>query len=284
MKKFTRRELFKISGIGLATLPFVKITSVFANKQMIDSAKIKYPVFGLASFSTREFTLDQTIEMCKRLGLTKLALKDIHLPLNSTNEYIGEVLSKIHAAGINFFGAGVIYMKSKEEVNKAFDYALKAELTEIIGVPGIELLPYVESKAKEFNINVAIHNHGPNDKLYPGPKDIYDKIKNMDKHIGICLDIGHTQRNGEDPADALKNYFDRIMDIHLKDETSADINGQTIEIGRGVIDIPKFIKAIIDLKYSGNITFEFEKDPKDPLPGLAESIGFVKGVLANMQD
>ena len=280
----SRRELIRLGGLSLAFLPLLKINKTFAGenikKDISKNADIHIPEFGLASYSTRLFSLDQTIEMTKRLGMKKLVLKEIHLPLNSSAETIKSSVEKIKNAGLDFYGAGVIYMKSQKEVDNAFEYARQCGISEIVGVPEHDLLGYVENKVKEYNISVAIHNHGPNDKVYPQPKDIYEKIKSLDKRMGICLDIGHTMRSGIDPSDALTTYFDRIMDIHLKDETSANIDGQTVEAGRGVIDLPKFVKTIFQTKYSGHICFEHEKDPNDPLPGMAESVGYIKGIMA----
>ena len=171
-------------------------------------------------------------------------------------------------------------MKNSEEVDQAFEYARKAGMNIIIGVPEHELLPYVEKKVKEYNIKLAIHNHGPGDKRYPSVKSAYDKIKNMDPRMGICMDIGHTKRINGDPVRDMKDYSDRIYDIHIKDVTQADEKGTTCEMGRGVIDIIGFLKMVISLNYTGTLALEYEKDADDPLPGMAESLGYVKGVLS----
>ena len=234
---------------------------------------------GLASYSLREFSLDETIQMTTRLGLKNIAFKSMHLPLDSDETQINEVVSKVKKAGLNLYGAGVIYMANEEEVDRAFEYAKIAGLKIIIGVPEHELLPLVEKKVKGYDIKLAIHNHGPGDKRYPSAESAYEKIKNMDLRMGLCLDIGHTQRMGIDPAKAAGQFMDRLHDVHIKDVNKAVAEGQTIEIGRGVIDIPSFLKVLIEKKYSGKVSFEFEKDGNDPLPGLAESVGYVRGCL-----
>jgi len=170
-------------------------------------------------------------------------------------------------------------MKSGEEVENAFAYAKSAGMKVIIGVPSPELLPLVDKKVKQTDILVAIHNHGPGDKVYPLPETIYNKVKDLDKRIGICIDIGHTQRMGVDPCQDIVRYQDRIHDVHIKDVSAAQADGKTIEIGRGVIDIPQFITNLIKTKYAGKVSFEYEKDANDPLAGLAESVGYVKGVI-----
>ncbi|GAH43655.1 unnamed protein product, partial [marine sediment metagenome] len=134
-------------------------------------------------------------------------------------------------------------------------------------------------KVKAYDIKLAIHNHGPGDKRYPSPESAYEKIKNMDSRMGLCLDIGHTKRIGIDPAKSARQFMDRLHDVHIKDVDKAAAEGQTVEIGRGVIDIPSFLKVLIERRYSGKVSFEFEKDGDDPLPGLAESVGYVRGCL-----
>ncbi|WP_339810597.1 TIM barrel protein [uncultured Imperialibacter sp.] len=234
---------------------------------------------GLASYTFREFSLDTTIEYTKRLGISKIALKSMHLPLDSSEADIKAAAKKIADAGLELYGAGVIYMKTEAEVNQAFAYAKAAGMKMIIGVPNYDLLPLAEKKVKETDIKLAIHNHGPGDDLYRSPKDVYEKVKGLDKRIGLCMDIGHVVRIGEDPSVWAEKFKDRIYDIHLKDEDKAQEDGKPLEIGRGVTDIPAFLKTMIKVGYAGYMSLEYEKDGKDPLAGAAESFGYVRGVL-----
>ena len=173
-------------------------------------------------------------------------------------------------------------MKTREEVDQAFAYAGNAGMKIIVGVPEHDLLDYCNKKVKETGINLAIHNHGPGDEKYPTPESAYELIKEMDPGMGLCVDIGHTVRIGEDPIKDTARFMDRVLDIHIKDEDKAEASGQTCEIGRGVIDIPGFLKMLLKKKYDKVVSFEFEKDGKDPLPGLAESVGYVRGVLRTL--
>jgi len=235
---------------------------------------------ALASYTTREFSLDETIAMTRRVGLTHLGLKSFHLPLDASQAECKAAADKIKNAGIDFYSAGVIYMNKKEEVDQAFNYAKACGISIIVGVPAHDLLGYTEEKIKTYNIMLAIHNHGPGDEVYPTVPGIYDKIRNMDKRMGICMDVGHVVRLGRDPIVELKQCFDRILDIHIKDVDKNTSEGESIEAGRGVIDLPGFLRSLLDLKYKGLLAFEYEKDPKDPLPGLAESVGYIRGILA----
>ena len=278
----SRRNFIQLTGLSLAAIPLIGLSNSLKGKKTLPSinALTEKLSLGLASYTTRNFTLTQTIEMTKRLDLKKITLKDIHLPLKSTNEEIAKAVAEIKAAGIDLYGVGVVYMTSEEEVNHAFEYAKAAGVKMIIGVPEHKFLPLAEQKVKEYNIALAIHNHGPEDRRFPSPQSVYEKINKLDSRIGMCLDIGHTMRLGIDPSDPLEKYFERIMDIHIKDESLAEPKGTTVEIGRGVINIPKFIKTLIRLNYKGNVAFEFEKDEENPLPGLSESVGFIRGILS----
>ena len=245
-------------------------------------AKKEIPLFkiGMAGYTFKDLSIDKTIELMNKINVSYLSIKDIQLPLKSTQEEISAVKSKFAAAGITIYTGGVIYMKTKESVDIAFDYAKKLGVDLLICAPEYTLLSYVEQKVKETNVRVALHNHGPDNPLYPNATDIWDHIKNMDARMGICLDIGHTTRDGQDPSVDVKRYFKRIFDIHIKDVTATTKAGKTIEMGRGIIDLPKFVETLEQIKYKGVCSLEFEKDSKDPLAGVAESIGYLKGIIA----
>jgi len=237
---------------------------------------------GIASYTFRSLPLEQVIEMTRRLGVKRLTLKDMHLPLKSTEVEIRSKLETIAAAGLVLSSCGVVYMKTEDEIRDAFAYAKMAGLKMLVGVPDQSLLGAAERHVKESDIALAIHNHGPTDLRFPSPESVYTLIAKMDKRMGLCIDIGHTQRLGLDPSVEAEKYFDRVLDIHIKDVSAADASGATVEIGRGVIDIPKFLNTMVRMRYSRTLHFEYEKDENDPLPGLAESVGYVRGVLATL--
>lgn len=237
---------------------------------------------GMAGYTFVNFPIEESITMMQRVGISYVTLKDFHMPLNSSPEKITEIIGQFRTAGITVYGVGVIYMKTEAEVDRAFEYAKHAGVEMIVGVPNYDLLVYSEKKVKEYNIKLAIHNHGPEDKLYPGPKDVYDRIKDMDARVGLCLDIGHATRAGADPAKAVLAYSRRLFDMHIKDVTAAEKNAKVIEIGRGIINFQALIKALQKVNYTGKCSIEYEKDMKDPLAGIAESNGYFKGVMATV--
>jgi inosose dehydratase len=279
----SRRSFLQKTALGLAGTVAVPLLGKSAAFQPVDENSsanaVSLPV-GIAGYTFARFDLDKSIAMMKKLDLHYLSVKEIHLPLNSSQETIDAAMAKFKAADINVYTVGVIYMKTKEAVDLAFSYAKKCGVPMIVGVPSYDVLDYAEEKVKEYNIKLAIHNHGPEDALYPGPKDVYDRIKNKDPRVGLCIDIGHATRAGVAAEKAVKDYKSRLFDLHIKDVSLAAKEGKAIEIGRGVINFPALVEALKKVHYKGVCSIEFEKDMADPLAGIAESIGYFKGVLA----
>lgn len=281
MGKTSRREFVRLTGMGLAaaSLPHRKEIVPGGRREEAKEGEEQLQL-GMASYTFRKFGLEDTLAMTKRLGLERISFKSFHLPLNSTGEEIKLTAARVRDAGLELYGCGVVYMRNQGEVHQAFDYAAAAGMKVIIGVPNHALLDLVNSKVREFDIQVAIHNHGPGDPLYPTPESAYRRITDLDPRVGLCLDVGHAKRSGIDPSVSAENFRDRLLDVHIKDVSAASRAGGTVEIGRGVIDIPKFLRTLIRLDYTGTVAFEFEKDADDPLPGVAESVGYVRGVLS----
>ena len=275
----SRRQFLKLAGTGVLAAGATSLSAYPSLPVSADKAKNTFTV-GMAGYTFLRVSVEKSIEMMKRIGITNLSLKDFHMPMNSTQEQITAVLDKFKNAGINVYTVGVVYMKTKESVDQAFDYAKMAGVKMIVGAPDYELLPYVEEKIKKYDFKLAIHNHGPDNPLYPNATDIWNHIKDLDARIGICIDIGHTTRDGQDPSADITKYKSRIYDIHIKDVDKAAKDGKTIEMGRGIIDIPKVVATLRKIKYTGSCSLEFEKDMTDPLPGITESIGYFKGVMA----
>ena len=143
-----------------------------------------------------------------------------------------------------------------------------------------KLLVTINKLVQEYDIKYAIHNHGPDmPELFPNAESGMEMIKDMDKRVGLCLDIGHQFRDGKDPVEAILKYADRIHDIHIKNVTAPTKAGSGIEMPRGKINMPAVVKALRKVGYTGACSLEYEKDMADPLLGIAESIGYFRGVM-----
>jgi inosose dehydratase len=235
---------------------------------------------GMAGYTFVRFDLDQTLETMEEVDLHYLCIKDFHLPFDSSDKEISDFHAKLQLKGVTGYAVGPIYMKTEEEADRAFEYAKRVGVKLIVGVPTYELLPYVDKKIKEYGFHYAIHLHGPDIELFPDADDVWENVKDLDPRLGMCLDIGHDTRNGKDPVADLKKYHSRVFDIHIKDVTGNTKQGYSVEIGRGIIDIPAFVRMLREVGYSGVCSLEHEKNMKNPFMGIAESIGYFRGVIA----
>ncbi|WP_339705791.1 sugar phosphate isomerase/epimerase [uncultured Kriegella sp.] len=273
----TRKNFIKTMGLGAiaaGTSSFAAIGKT-TNKAIEDHEL----TIGLASYTLRKYSLDEVIEIVQRLNIKDVAFKSFHLPYESTDEELRKISAKVKARGLNLYGGGVMYMKTPEDVETYFNYAKTAGLKMIIGAPKHDLLPQIEKKVKETDILLAIHNHGPEDEIFPSPKSIYDKIIHLDKRIGLCIDTGHTFRLNLDVASEIKKYKDRLYDVHIKDIDEQIPEGKSVEIGRGKMDIPSILKALKEIRYDGVLGVEYEKDGDHAVYGLTESVGYLRGIL-----
>ena len=234
---------------------------------------------GMAGYTFVHFDLDKTLEVMQKLNVRYLCIKDFHLPFSSTDEEIAAFHAKLAAKGVTGYAVGPIYMRSEKEIDDAFEYAKRVGVKTIVGVPNVDLLPYVDKKVKEYDFKYAIHLHGPDIEIFPDADDVWKHTKDLDPRIGMCLDIGHDTRNGKDPVADLKKYHTRVFDIHIKDVTGNTKLGYSVEIGRGIIDFPAFMKMLRKVGYTGVCSLEHERNMKDPFMGIAESIGYFRGMI-----
>lgn len=245
---------------------------------------------GLTSYSMRKQPLDRVLELCRSAGIKHLTLKDVHLPRTDPPTALHATAERIRSAGIAIAGAGVIDMKPDPKKNETIDAAFIARIRAdfeyaravgaplILATPAIEALDLLEKLVKEFNLPVAIHSHGPEDKLFPTPKEILAVIRKRDKRMGVCMDIGHSVRAGGDPAKHVLACGDRLMDVQVKDLRKEGEKWVQLPVGRGSIDIPAAFKALLRTKFTGHVALKYEIDADDPAAGIRESLGYMRGV------
>lgn len=241
---------------------------------------------GLASYTFRQFPRAQVIEWMKQLRLTTINCKDVkdHLPSTSPEAEMAAV-NDYKAAGITVTAGGTIYFPKDEDddIRAKFEYAKRAGIKVIVaGDPEAKTLPRIEKFVKEYDIKFAIHNHGPEDKIWHSPLDVLKAVKNMDPRMGCCIDIGHTMRAGTDIVEAIHAVGPRLFDLHTKDLSKADAKDSQVAVGEGILPIPAIFKALIAIKYKGNVDLEYEINGDNPMPGVTESFAYMRGVLAGM--
>lgn len=240
---------------------------------------------GLASYTFRNFTRAQLIAFMKQLRVFDLNAKDVkdHLPIDPQQE--AAALADYAAAGIKLHAAGAIYFPKDEDadIRAKFDYCKRAGIRIIVaGDPSLETLPRIEKFAKEYDIRIAIHNHGPEDKLWPSPVDVLKAVKTMDPRIGCCIDLGHAARAGTDVVQAIHEAGPRLFNMHMKDLTNFQSKESQVAVGDGLMPVPKIFEALAAIHYNGFVDLEYEIYPDDPMPGVISSFAYMRGVLAGL--
>ena len=238
---------------------------------------------GVAGYTYRNFDIDQTLAFLKSMGVKYLSVKDFWLPLDSTKEQMEAFKAKCAQYGVEGYILGPIYMRNEAEVDRAFAYAERYGSKVFIGVPTYELIDYVIKKVADTGIKVAIHTHGPDGQPFPNIQKVVELVKDPKLGVGCCMDLGHSVRMGEDIVKDMKKYKDWIYDIHIKDESEASKKGQTWEMGRGVMDFKPIVETLRKIGYKGVVSLEFEKNGNNPHSGVAESIGYLRGVCDAMK-
>jgi inosose dehydratase len=282
--KYSRRSFFGLAASAASLYPLAGHISR-AEAATLGSEELPWLGLkvGLASYTFNKLPVDAAIQGIRRVGVNYVSIKEAHLPLKSTAPERKAAAQKFRDAGITPLSCGVINMTDDEsQLRNAFEYASDAGIPTIVCKPTHQSLPVLDTLVKEFGLRLAIHNHGPEDKVWPSPLDVWGAIQKYDERIGVCVDVGHTARCGVNPVEALRTCSRRLYDVHIKDLSSKEGTSRPVEVGRGVLDIRGMLKALLDIGYVYHVGLEYEKDMNDPIPGVAESFGYIRGTLASM--
>jgi sugar phosphate isomerase/epimerase len=281
---FSRRDFVRTGALAAGL--FVAPSNIWALAQQRPSLGDASPIrLGLASYTFRNFTRAQLIGFMKQLNVFELNVKDVkdHLPMNAQEG--AAALADYAAANIKLHAAGAIYFAKDEDadIRSKFEYCKRAGISVIVaGDPAPETLPRIEKFVKEYDIRLAIHNHGPEDKLWHSPLDVLKAVKSMDPRIGCCIDVGHAVRAGTDVVQAIHEAGPRLFNVHMKDLTSFESKESQVAVGDGIMPVQKMFEALIAIKYQGFVDLEYEIHPDDPMPGVIASFAYMRGVLAGM--
>jgi sugar phosphate isomerase/epimerase len=282
--KLSRRGFVQSSALAAAAIATPFSLTAFADPSHA-TGKPSPVNLGLASYTFRNFTRTQMIAFMKQLSITALNPKDAkdHLPMNPAEE--AKALTDYAAAGITLHAAGVIYFPKDEDddIRSKFEYAKRAGISVIVaGDPVPAALPRIEKFVKEYDIRIAIHNHGPEDKVFPSPFDVLKAVKNMDPRMGCCIDVGHAVRAGADIVEAIRAAGPRLFNMHAKDLTDFNNKDSQVAVGRGIMPFREIFAALIETNYKGFVDLEYEIQGDDPMPGVIESFSYMRGVLNGM--
>ena len=279
----SRRDFLKTTalGAGMAGVARYLHAGTVAKAGKNSKWEIK---LGVASYSLREFSRGEAIKMINALRTPYVNIKSFHLPYESSPEELAAGRHEFEAAGLTIVGGGNnnIQEDTDEHVRMFFEYGKSCGMPLLVISPTPENLPRIEKFVKQYDIKVALHNHGPEDKYFPGPKDALKLIKDMDPRVGLCVDVGHTTRTGADVVQEIAAAGSRVLDMHIKDLKDLMLKESQCIVGEGAMPIPEIFAQLQKMKYAGYVNLEYEIDKDDPLPGMKQSFAYMRGVLAGL--
>lgn len=278
-----RRTALKTLAVAGATWPLLGVKANASPAKIAVTGQAAFSL-GVATVTLKSLPLEHALAAVLRVGLNQISLHRAHSPWENKPGQWKDSAGKIRAAGITPLCCGVLALTNDEPaMRRMMDYVQTLGVPLFSCSPEPAALPLLEKLVKEYDLRAAIHNHGPEDKSWPGAARVLHAIEPLDARIGLCLDVGHSFRAGEDPAALIKQFSHRLYDIHLKDSLAAV--GQEdvpVEMGRGKLDLRAILAALVATGYRHSAWLEYEKDPNDPVPGLAESVGYIRGLLRGM--
>lgn len=277
MNWMTRRDWMGRTAAALGAAPLA------AKAQLIRVKKGSIKL-GVASYSLRKFQRAEAIRIVKELGTPYINIKDFHLAMNSTPEEIRAARKEFEKNGLKILGGGTISFQKDDEadIRAKFEYAKAAGLPLMVSAPTAVTLPKLEKFVKEYNIKVAVHNHGPEDKHFPTPQSVLKIVKDLDPRCGLCIDVGHTARTGVDVVESIQEAGPRLLDMHIKDLRDLSDKNSQCDVGDGKMPIPQIFQQLLKMNYQGGVMLEYEINAENPLPGMQKSFTYMRKVLADL--
>jgi sugar phosphate isomerase/epimerase len=240
---------------------------------------------GVATYSLREFQRGLAIRMIRQLQTPYVSIKEFHLWISAAPSEWQRGRRDFEKAGLRIMSGGNISFPTTDEadIRRKFEYAKTTGMPMMVCAPTHESLPVVEKFVKEYNIKIAIHNHGPEDKHFPTPQSVLKAVKNMDPRCGLCIDLGHSARTGVDLVESLVEAGNRLFDVHIKDLRSLSDKASQCDVGDGAMPVVAIFKQLHKMGYTGCVNLEYEINGSDPLPGMLKSFSYMRGVLAGLK-
>ena len=269
----------KIVKINLLLLALFLSGSVVAQSGKADKAGW---LLGAQSYTFHQFTFVETLDRMQKLGLKYVEIyygQTLGNGFTGTMDYKMDVITQqkvlklARSKGIRIVASGVVVCENNAEWDQLFAFAKAMGIRTITCEPALNQLDYVEKLADKFNIDVAIHNH-PKPSTYWNPDDLMNALKGRSKHLGSCADVGHWNRMGIDPIEALKKCEGRIRSLHFKDVDKAGADSHDTVWGTGVCNVEAMLKELKRQNFKGLFSIEYEYHEENPDQDMKECIKY----------
>jgi sugar phosphate isomerase/epimerase len=282
-KGIDRRGFIVRSGAGVASAVMMACGeeaslpegAEFESSQTAGPASL---MIGFQAYSLRHFAPMETfIPEAKKLGLEYVELYSALLSTEASPEEVRLAKQKLAAIGLKVNAYGVERFSADHAKNEAvFRFGKELGVANLSANPTKDAFASLEKLVDQYDIQIAIHNHGPEDKVWGQPQWVYDAVKDLDPRIGACLDTGWVIMAGVDAVDAIEMLGPRVLGVHLKDFTP---DGQEVIPGDGLMDLDRTLTALLEIGFDGPISIEYEENKENPVPDMLETVRRIEACM-----
>ncbi len=270
--RLTRRQVLTSTSAALAIASLPK--SAWA------AAPYPYKL-GIQLYSLRGYKVGEALQHAKNLGFEQVEFYSGMLPTDASADEITAMRKTVADLGLTISAHGVNRFSNDVEKNrKLFEFATALGIPTITADPDPDSFDGLDELVKEFDLRVAIHNHGPGHR-YNKVVDVLKAIDGHDERIGACADLGHYIRSGEQPAEVIRLLKGRLYGIHLKDFAEMTQKSKGVILGKGHLDVTAVLGAMQSVGFpeDGAFSLEYEENPSDPLADIRECVAVANAAL-----
>ncbi|MBN1273719.1 MAG: DUF1080 domain-containing protein [Candidatus Aminicenantes bacterium] len=250
----------------------------------------KFPI-AVQCWTYRKFSFFETLDRVKALGMEYLQpypgqklggkYEEIVFDHHLSEDVIKEIQQKLRETGIRLVAYGVDGIENeKKSMEQVFSFARKLGIRTVVTEPKFDDYALLDRMAREFGVDIAIHNH-PQPTKYSQPEVVLEHVQKFGPHVGVCADTGHWMRTGRVPVKALRLLEGRILDVHLKDlDAFGRKEAEDVPFGQGEADIRSILAELTRQNYAGYLTIEHEKedDALNPEPAIRKGLEYIRSI------
>jgi len=257
----SRRSFLAATAGAVALSPLARLaTAASANNLNL----------GIQIYSLRNYKVAEPLQHTCDLGFKFVEFYPGMYPIASDAAAIDAMKKKLADLGLTISAHGVNrFTKDAAANRKMFEFAKAAGINTFGADPDPDSFASLEELVKEFDVRIAIHNHGPTHR-YNKAIDVLRAVEKYDPRIGACADLGHYIRSGERPVEVIRLLKGRLYGIHLKDFAEMQDKTKGVILGKGHMDVPAVMAALVaaDFPADGALSIEYEENPQNPLADI----------------
>jgi inosose dehydratase len=288
MLTYNRRQFISqiasTATTGIATAAMLSASPTITSTLAADASSRSRLKLGIQLYSLRGYSVDQALRHAKDLGFEQVEFFSGMLPLDASAEQIAAQRQRVAELGMSISAHGVNpFSKDAAANRKSFEFANALGIRNITADPDPDSFDNLNDLVQEFDIRIAIHNHGPNHR-YNKAVDVLHAIEGRDERIGACADLGHYIRSGERPTEVIRLLKGRLYGIHLKDFAEMKAETKGVVLGRGHLNVPDVFATLQQVQFpeDGALSLEYEENPENPISEIRECVAVAKKALDDL--